>query len=1096
MLSDALEFSSGKRQKSMKASSRAALALFACTALVSVPASATTKATPAPARLKPLEGLKYRLVGPFRGGRATGVAGVPGDPNTFYFGAASGGLWKTTDGGTTWKPLWDKFPEASPAVGAIAVAPSDPNILYVGTGETNIRGNVVTGNGLYKSTDAGKTWSFAGLRDTQVIGRIIVDPKNPNHVFVAALGHPFGPNSERGIFRSTDGGKSWSKVLYVDDKTGGADVAFQPGNPQVMYAGMWQAYRKPWIMESGGPGSGFFKSTDGGTTWSRLAGNGLPEGILGRVNVAPTINPNRIYAMIEAKKGGLYRTDDGGKSWKLINDKNQYRQRAWYFNTVFADPKNADTLYVLNTALYRSTDAGKTFKNLHTPHGDDHELWIDPTNPKRMINGNDGGATVTVNGGETWSSEMNQPTAQFYHVATDNQFPFRLYGDQQDNSSVSIASAGRSGGVGIEDYYEVGGGESGYIVPDPTDPNIVYAGGYDAEITRYDHRTGMTRQITPWPRNSMGWAPENLEHRFQWTAPIMVSRHAPHALYFGAEVLFKSTDQGASWQVISPDLTRNDKSKQRSSGGPLTKDNTSVEIYDTIFAIADGANSNEIWVGTDDGLIQLTRDGGAHWMNITPPQMPEWATVDQVEVDPARPGTAYVAADRHRLDDFRPYAFRTTDYGRTWTPITAGIPDQAYVHVVRVDPARPGLLYAGTEEGVFVSFDDGANWQPLQLNLPVVPVHDLAIHGDSLALATHGRAFWVLDDLAPVRQWSAGIEKSKAYLFEPQVASHTTFPTRSRELRYFGGANPPAGAIIDYWLSPSFGTPHEKEDEKDDADKKDKAPDPLASRIKLEILDAEGKVIRTIPDPESKEQASSRPARARPNAPAKAVPGEEEQAAAEEEEDEGPPKPKLTHYAGLNTFVWNMRYSGATPIPHSPLWAGSVEGARALPGNYRVRLTVDGKSETRPLVIAPDPRGTATLEVLRAQFELHQQVNAELTAIDDAVLDIRATRSRISGLKAAKPALAQQADDAIARMTAIEEVLVQPRAHASEDALNFPIQLNNMVAALGSLVDDGDYPPSAQEQQEFIELKAEADRQLAAWAELKAGTVKRLDQLR
>ncbi|HEX5258873.1 MAG TPA: hypothetical protein VFW35_08830, partial [Sphingomicrobium sp.] len=701
--------------------------------------------------------------------------------------------------------------------------------------------------------------------------------------------------------------------------------------------------------------------------------------------------------------------------------------------------------------------------------------------------------------GDTWSSEMNQPTAQFYHIATDNQFPYRLYGDQQDNSSVSIASAGDEGGVGIEDYYEVGGGESGYIVPDPTDPNIVYAGGYDAEITRYDHRTGMTREITPWPRNSMGWAPGNLEHRFQWTAPIMVSRHNPHALYFGGEQLFKSTDQGASWTAISPDLTRNDKSKQLSSGGPLTKDNTSVEIYDTIFSIADGANANEIWVGTDDGLIQLTRDGGAHWQNITPPQMPEWATVDQVEIDPARPGTAYIAADRHRLDDFRPYAFKTADYGRTWVPITSGIPEDAYVHVVRVDPARAGLLYAGTEKGVFVSFDDGADWRPLQLNLPVVPVHDLAVQGDSLALATHGRAFWILDDLAPVRQWSDSVQASKAYLFAPQVASHTVFPTFIRGLRHFGGANPPEGAVIDYWLSPAFGTPREDEDaKKDDSDKKDKAPDPLASRIRLEILDAGGNVIATVPEPEPKEQGTPAPARPRPNAPAKAAPGEQEQTAAEAEEDEGetPPKPKLTHYVGLNSFVWDMRYPSATPIPHSPLWAGSVEGPRALPGNYQVRLTVDGQTQTRPLVIAPDPRGTATPAALQAQFELHRQIDAELDAVDKAVLDIRASRDRLQALKASRPQLGPRIDPVVARMTAIEEELVQPRARASEDALNYPIKLNNMIAALGSLVDDGDYPPTVQDQQEFVQLKGEADRQLAAWNALKAGAVAALGRAR
>ena len=1038
--------------------------------------------------VKPLNGLQYRLVGPFRGGRATGVAGVPGDPATFYFGAASGGLWKTTDGGAVWKPLWDKFPEASPAVGAIAVAPSNPSIVYVGTGETNIRGNVVTGNGLYKSTDAGKTWAYAGLRETQVIGRIIVDPKDPNRLFVAALGHPFGPNTERGIFRSLDGGKSWSKVLFVDDKTGGVDVALDPGNSQILYAGMWQAYRKPWIMESGGPGSGLYKSTDGGSTWTRQSGRGLPDGIWGRVNVAPTSNPKRIYAMIEARNGGLYRTDDGGKSWALINSKNDYKQRAWYFNTVFADPKNPDLVYVMNTAAYKSKDGGKTFKSMHTPHGDAHELWIDPTNPKRMINGNDGGGTISLDGGETWSSEMNQPTAQFYHVAIDNQFPFRLYGDQQDNSSISIATAGRSGGVGIEDYYTVGGGESGYIVPDPADPNIVYGGGYDAELTRYDHRTGLEQEITPWPRNSMGWAPGDLEHRFQWTAPILVSSFAPHAVYFGAEKLFRSSDQGRSWTTISPDLTRNDRSKQQSSGGPLTKDNTSVEIYGTIFSIAEGRDRREIWVGTDDGLIQLTLDDGGHWRNITPPTMPEWATVDMVATDANHPGTAFVAADRHRLDDFRPYVFKTTNYGRSWTSIVTGIPDDAYVHVVRADPVRAGLLYAGTEKGVFVSYNDGGRWVPLQLNLPVVPVHDLAVHGDSLALATHGRAFWVLDDLAPVRQWSDGIAGQKAHLFAPKAASHTVFPTRAGALRFFGGANPPAGAVIDYWLSPAFGTAHPAEDaDKDELEKKAKAPDPLASRIKIEILDAAGHVIRTIPD--QKDQQNIEKA-------ASATEGKASQAQAadvESDEDEDAPKPaKLTHYAGLNSFVWDERYPNATAIPHSPLWAGSVRGPRALPGEYKVRLTVDGKSQTQPLEITPDPHGTANVDAGRAQFELHRQINAELTQVHETIMAIRAARAKLKARKQTSPGLASRIDALDARMTAIEEELIQPRAHASEDALNYPVKLNNMIAALGSLVDEGDYAPTTQEQHEFVQLKAEADRKMTLWQALSASELKAL----
>lgn len=1061
---------------------RLALALLVTVAAQEVHAYPNTKAVGA-LEVKPLSGLEYRLVGPFRGGRATGVAGVPGDPATFYFGAASGGLWKTTDGGSVWKPLWDKFPEASPAVGAIAVAPSNSNIVYVGTGETNIRGNVVTGNGLYRSADAGKTWAFVGLRETQVIGRIIVDPKNPDRLFVAALGHPFGSNPERGIFRSLDGGKSWTKVLFVNDKTGGVDVSMDPGDSQVLYAGMWQAYRKPWIMESGGAGSGLYKSTDGGSTWVRLSGGGLPTGIWGRVDVATTSNPKRVYAMIEGKAGGLYRTDDGGKSWALINSKNDYTQRAWYFNTVFADPKDPDGVYVMNTAAYKSKDAGKTFKSMHTPHGDAHELWIDPTNPKRMINGNDGGGTISLDGGETWSSEMNQPTAQFYHVATDDQFPFRLYGDQQDNSSVSIASAGRSGGVGIEDYYTVGGGESGYIVPDPTNPEIVYAGGYDAELTRYDHRTGREQEITPWPRNSMGWAPENLEHRFQWTAPILVSNFAPHAVYFGAEKMFRSVDQGRNWTTISPDLTRNDKSKQLSSGGPLTKDNTSVEIYDTIFSIAEGHDSGEIWVGTDDGLVQLTRDGGGHWQNITPPTMPEWATVDMVSTDATHPGTVYVAADRHRLDDFRPYAFKTEDYGHSWTSIVSGIPNEAYIHAIRPDQARTNLLYAATERGVFVSYNGGMGWRPLQLNLPIVPVHDLNVHGDSLALATHGRAFWVLDDLSPVRQWSDSIARQKAHLFAPKVSSHTVFPTRAGGLRYFGGANPPAGAVVNYWLSSAVGSARPTEEQKkDDADKKAEAPDPLASRIKLEILDSNGHVIRTVPDPKSPQKSEKR---------ASAMEGKASQAqataAVENDEDEDAPKPaKLSHYAGLNSFVWDQRYPSATPIPHSPLWAGSVRGPRALPGHYQVRLTVDGRSQTQPLEIAPDPRAGASPEALRAQFELHRQINTELTEVHQTVLAIRAARAKLEARKAARPTLAPRIEALNKSMTAIEEELIQPRAHASEDPLNYPVKLNNMIAALGSLVDEGADAPTTQEEQEFIQLKGEADRQIASWHSLGA----------
>lgn len=1064
-----------------------AIAASAAVAHAAEPPAANppTKAGP---DASPFEGMKYRLVGPFRGGRATGVAGVAGDPTTFYFGAAAGGLWKTTDAGITWKPLWDKFPEAAPTVGAVAVSRSDPKVVYVGTGETNIRGNVIGGNGVYKSTDAGKTWKAIGLKESGAVGRIVVDPADPNTVYVAALGHIFGPNPERGIFKSTDGGATWKKVLYVDDRTGGIDVAFDPSNPKVMYAGMWQAYRKPWIMESGGPGSGLYKSIDGGETWTRLSGGGLPEGVLGRINVAPTSNPNRIYAMIEAKKGGLYRSDDGGKTWALINDKNDYRQRAWYFNTVFADPKNPDTVYVLNTGFYKSTDAGKTFKSFRTRHGDNHELWIDPTDPRRMINGNDGGANISFNGGETWTTENNQPTAQIYHIAVDNQFPYRLYGDQQDNSSISVSTAGREGGVGIEDYEQVGGGESGFIIPDPTDPNIVYGGGYDAELTRYDRRTGEERQITPWPRNTMGWPADLLKYRFQWTAPILVSKHDPHALYFAANVLFKSTNQGQSWTVVSPDLTRNDKSKQASSGGPLTKDNTSVEYFDTIFAVSESPVQRDlIWAGSDDGLVHVTQDGGAHWTNVTPKAMPDWATVEAVEPDPHDTATAYVAADRHRLDDAAPYVFVTHDGGKSWSSIVTGIPSDAYVHVVRADPTRKGLLYAGTEKGVFVSWDEGGHWRPLQLNLPVTPVHDLALHGDSLAVATHGRAFWVLDDLTPVRQWGEAIASEKAHLFTPAAAYHTVFPGRGGG-RESAAANPPAGVVFNYWLAPSFGTARPADDAKSEGDKKpdgSKKPeaDPLDARIRLEIVDTDGKVVRSFPEAEPK---------TRPDPDAK---GEPEGG----EEDRGPRPAKLAHLAGLNSFVWDMRWPSAISIPRSPLWAGSVAGPKALPGRYTVRLIVDGQVQSAPFEILPDPRGVATQAQLKKQFDLHSAVNAQLNTVHQAVLDIREARLRIrTAAKAAEgkadaQALKAAAEAIDAKMTAVEEVLIQPRAHASEDALNYPVRLNNMLAALGALVGASDAEPTDQEVAMFTELKAETDKALDDWAKIKAGELAKFD---
>ncbi|HZE88235.1 MAG TPA: glycosyl hydrolase, partial [Verrucomicrobiae bacterium] len=713
------------------------------------------------------KGMKWRLVGPHRGGRVVAVAGVPGEPDTYYFGGVAGGVWRTVDGGQNWIPLTDKEPFSN--VGAIAIADSNPNVLYVGTGEGCIRGNVTYGDGIYRSVDGGRTWKNVGLRDTRQIGAVIVDPRDADVAYVAALGHAFGPNAERGVFKTTDGGKSWQKILYKDDRTGAIDVVFDPANPSTLFAAMWEVVRNPYSLSSGGPGSGLYRSVDAGATWTRLEGHGLPKGILGRIGVTVSGgDSSRVYALIEAEEGGLYRSDDGGDSWSRVNDDGRFRQRAWYFTHVFADPRNPEAVYILNTGLFRSIDGGKSFSLLPAPHGDHHGLWIDPKNPDRLINGNDGGATISIDGGKNWTTQENQPTAQFYHVVADNEFPYHLYGAQQDNSTVAIASASDDGSIGREDWYPVGAGESGYLAPDPRDADVVYGGTEGGDVTRFDRRTRNAQVVSPVPIDRSGHGAEDFEHRFQWTFPVLLSPHDPDTLYAAGEVLFKSQDRGISWSAISPDLTRNDRSRQKPSGGPLTLDITSVEYYDTIFTVAESPRQKGlIWAGSDDGLVHVTADGGVHWLNVTPKDLPDWSLISLIEASPHDAAKALVAVDRHKLDDIRPYIFRTSDTGKTWTKITAGIPDGAYVRSVREDPVRKGLLFAGTERGVFVSFDDGAAWQPLQLNLPPSPVHDLVVKGDDLAVATHGRAFWILDDIAPLRQLDASTAGHDAVIFNP-----------------------------------------------------------------------------------------------------------------------------------------------------------------------------------------------------------------------------------------------------------------------------------------------------------------------------------------
>ncbi|MBU3078242.1 WD40/YVTN/BNR-like repeat-containing protein [Sphingomonas quercus] len=1036
----------------MRARSMTLVALLIGTAIAGMPITLSA-ASAAITDTGPLsmEGMKYRMIGPFRGGRATGVAGVPGDPTVYYAGMSSGGLWKTTDAGRSWAPLWDKFPEASPAVGAVVVSPSDPNVIYAGTGEGGApRGNVVGGNGVFKSTDGGKSWAYAGLRTSEFIGRMAISSTDPNLVFVAAGGSLFRDGGERGVYRTRDGGKTWQRVLFVDDKTGAVDVQIDPTNPNIVWAAMWQVHRKPWIMESGGPGSGLYRSTDGGTTWQKQTGKGLPAGILGKIGVAPAADGKRVYALIEAEKGGLYRTDDGGASWQLINADNAYKQRAWYYTNIFADPKDANKVFVMNTGAYRSTDGGKSFKSMPTFHGDNHQLWINPADPRYMVNSNDGAVNVSVNGGDSWTQGDNQPTGQIYHIAVDNQVPYNIYGAQQDNTTVRIASASVSGGITMRDWQPVGGGESGYVVPDPKDPHVVIAGSYWGEVSRYDDRTGQAIPIKPWPHETMGWAPKDVQHRGQWTEPLLFSPHDPNTLYNANEVVFKSTNNGQSWDIISPDLTRNDKTKQQSSGGPLTKDNTSVELFGVVFSLAESPVQKDlIWAGTDDGLIQVTSNGGKAWANVTPKDMPEWGTVDMVEPHPKKAGTAYIAVERHKLGDLKPYAFRTDDFGKSWVPITNGLPADAYVHVVRADPARDGLLYAGTENGIFVSLDDGAHWKPLSLNMPRVPVHDLAVHptGD-LAVATHGRAFWVLDDLTPLRQWSDAIAQEPVHLFTPRPTLRMLYSGRGDSMTKFTGENPPTGAILYYNLG------------------KDVAPD----AIKLEILDASDTVIRSF-------KPSARPA-ARPSG--------------DEDEDEAPraPAPSLGTKAGLNRFAWDMRVQGPVQVPKSAMWHASTLGPIAIPGQYKARLTVNGQVQTQPIEIVANPNVKVTQAELKEQFDLALAINRELSMVQDAVLEIRELHAKLAETRKAaggKRAVIKAADTLEAKVNAVEDKLIQKLSIANEDPLNFPVRLNNQLASLALTVGTGDNKPTKQAYAEFDILKAQATAYLAEWSKLKTG---------
>jgi photosystem II stability/assembly factor-like uncharacterized protein len=1020
-----------------------------------------------------LKNLQWREVGPYRGGRADAVEGIANQPNVYYFGATGGGVWKTTDGGQTWKPVSDGF--FGGAIGAVAVAPSDPSVVYVGGGEETVRGNVSHGEGMWKSTDAGKSWTHIGLEDSRHIARIRVHPGNADVVYVAAMGHTFGPNEQRGVYRSKDGGKAWERVLFVNRDAGAVDLAMDSSNPRILYASTWRFRRGPYFFDSGGEGSGLWKSTDGGDTWKELSRNkGMPKGTLGiiGVSVSPS-NPQNVYAIVEAREGGVFRSRDGGETWQKTSELADLRQRAWYYTRIHADPKDEDTAYVLNVRFHKSKDGGKTWTAIPTPHGDNHDLWIAPNDPLRMVEANDGGANVTTDGGASWTTQSNQPTAQFYRVSVDNDFPYRLLGGQQDNSAVRIRHRTTGGGIGPRDWEPTAGGESGYIVADPTNPDIVYGGSYGGLLTIVNHRTGETRDVNPWPDNPMGAGDAELKHRFQWNFPIFFSPHNPHKLYAASQHLLESTNGGASWRTISPDLTRNDKSKMQASGGPITKDNTSVEYYGTIFCGAESpVEAGVLWVGSDDGLIHVSRDGGQHWENVTPKGMPEWIMINQIETGPLDKGTAYVAATMYKWDDFRPYLYKTNDYGKTWTKIVDGIPNDQFTRVIRSDYKKRGLLFAGTERAVYVSFDDGAHWQSLQLKLPVVPITDMRVHQDALILATQGRAFWMLDNIEPLRQLTPDLATRPAHLFTPAATWRMEGGGRGGG---GGGArtdgtNPPNGVIIDFLL-------------------RDQKP---GTKVSLAFLGADGKVIRELKGDVQAEAVKPKELRAGV-APAPSPVEVEQQptAEAQAEEREEPEEfgrrrrdtDKLTDITnGHNRVTWNLRVPEAKRFPGMVLWAGGTLGPRVTPGTYTVRLTVGDQSMTAPFELRQDPRTSASAADLKAQFDFVMGVREKLSQVNEQISRIREVRKAITDAKKRagdNKEVAKAANDLDKKMTAVEEALYQTKNKSSQDPLNYPIRLNDKLAGVGDSAAGGPFAPTAQHIAVRDELLAKIDPELA-----------------
>lgn len=998
-------------------------------------------------------GLQWRQAGPFRGGRVVAVAGHPERPGTFFFGAVAGGVFKTEDGAATWRNVSDGFFQAS-SVGALAVSSSEPSVIYAGMGEACIRGNVVAGDGVWRSSDGGRSWEHRGLSDTRHIARVRVHPHDPDLVYVAAFGHAYGPNPERGVFRTRDGGRHWERILYRHDRVGAIDLVMDPERPSVLYAALWDAHRTPWSLESGGVGSGLFRSLDGGEHWDELSDRpGLPTGLKGRIGLALAPRSERVWALVEAQDGGLFRSDDGGEHWELMTDNPDLKQRPFYYMHIVGHPTDPDTIFCLNLGAWRSRDGGRSFQAMPTPHGDNHDLWIDPRNPERMIEGNDGGASVTYNGGRTWTLPYNQPTGQFYHVTTDDAFPYRIYGAQQDNSTLSLPSYSDKGFITAGDTYPVGGGESGYIAVRPDAPHIVYAGNYASRMTRYDHQSHREVDITVWPEDPIGYGGADLRYRVQWTFPLVLSPHDPNLLYAAGNVVFQSRDGGDSWIPISPDLTRAAPHTMQSSGGPITKDNVSTEMYATVFALAESpVTPGLIWAGSDDGLVHVTRDGGRSWTAVTPPTLPEWALISIIEPSPHDASSAYVAATRYKSEDRRPYLFRTRDGGATWTDVTGDLPVDDFTRVIREDPVVPGLLYAGTESGLYVSADDGQRWHRFG-GLPVVPVHDIAVHGDDLIAATHGRGFWVLDDLTALREPGTP-EPDALHLYPSRPAIRLQAGRRMRrpaaadmhQYRQAGGEmvigesrdgrftplnagqNPELGAVFTVFL-------------------------PRDEPLTIRIRDEQGELVR--------------------------------EASSADKEGWGLELPSTS---GLHRMTWDLRVESGTALPDGTLsayWGGSTIGPRVVPGRYQVEIEQAGCRVQGAFHVRKDPRLHTSPEDFAAQFALLMQIRDKLSEVHEAVLASRTLTEEIlrqaARLEAARHSeLAAQARAAADAIREAAGRLNESRSRGHADSFNFPPKVNSKLASLESTVSFGDARPPAQCYEVFRVLAAQADEGLVA----------------